>query len=95
MAVYDGLRKYFATKVQTAIKICSIISCVDTQSKESCARRLATDKPTAERFEFSRLKLEAEVTQTDNSAVAMANTLTRTLKPLESNQFNFDIQQQK
>lgn len=95
MAVFDGLRGYFATKVKTSIKICSIIACTNTESKDSCAKRFATDVPIAERFVFNRIILEAEIRQSNDSAVAMANTLTRMIKPMQSNQYNFKTTQEK
>lgn len=79
--------------MKTAFKICSLISCARPGSVESCAVRLATDKPVGERYVFDRLKLEAVIAQEDGSQppVAMANTLNRRIKPMQSQHFNFEV----
>lgn len=92
VAAFDGLRKYVGSRSQTAIQICSVISCGRPGSVESCAVRLPIGKPTQERYIFHKLNLVAEILGEKKSFV-MPNTLTRQLKSIESKKFQFAVRE--
>lgn len=96
VAVFNGHRSYATTaqrKLHTKQMICSVVACTTYGKRETCGSRIVTDSFIPEFIQFDRLSLTAHILTAEsgqNQTVAMANTLTRDIIPMDPNDFQFN-----
>lgn len=85
IAAFNGHRNYMAMKnVFTSQDVCSLIACVEMDSKQSCGKRIPRSK-SYDRYTFKELVLKTEL-PVDFMKI-MPDTLTTELISLASSEF--------